>query len=311
MSRVAPCLALGIALGCAPLPRAGVPGAVMPSLVSNLVSFYDFEHPVAGDARREADLGPSGTAISLVHGGAAMRINDGAHPASTFSIQTRQNNPNSPGNDDWKAGIYDANGVRTMTAFASVAGITVMGWVKPTGTNPSPNSNTADPNDLFGAVGLFGILSGDSEGHGVRALLEVIDVAGTPRLVALGRRLDGGSSLVLAATEDWRSLLPNDTWTHLTATFDFDAGTMALYRNGLPVAAAYTSAGDQWSVNGAPEPDRTSASSPAGIKIGGSFPQGTAERNPFNGRLDDLMFFNRTLSADEVKRQYSRVSPLG
>ncbi|MCC7043773.1 MAG: LamG domain-containing protein [Acidobacteria bacterium] len=311
MSRFAPCLALGIALGCAPLPRADVPGVVMPGLESNLISFYDFEHPVAGDASREADLGSSGTAISLVHGGAAMRVNDGAHSASTFSLQTRQNTPNAPGNDDWKAGIYDARGVSSMTAFASVAGITVMGWVKPTGTNPSPNSNTADPNDLFGAVGLFGILAGDSEGHGVRALLEVIDVAGTQRLVALGRRVDGGSSLVLAATDDWRTLLPNDTWTHLTATFDFDDGTMALYRNGLSLAAEYTSAADPWSVTGPPEPDLTSASSPAGIKIGGSFPQGTAERNPFNGRLDDLMFFNRTLSADEVKRQYTRVSPQG
>jgi hypothetical protein len=305
MTRCAVCGFLCVALGCAAPPRANLPGVLLPSLVPNLVAFYDFEHPVAGDPSREADLGSSGTAISLINGGAAMRVNDGAHAGSTFSIQTRQNNPDTTGNDDWKAGIYDADGVASMIAFASVEGITVMGWVKPTGTNPGLNSNTPAPGDYFGAVGLFGVLAGGSEGHGVRALLEVIDVSGTPRLVALGRRIDGGSSLVLAASDDWHTLLPNDTWTHLAATFDFDGGTMTLYRNGVPIAATYTSGNDLWAVNGPPEPDSTSDTSPAGIKIGGSFPQNTAERNPFNGRLDDLMFFNAALSADDVRRQYS------
>lgn len=238
-----------------------------------------------------------------------MRVDDGAHAGSRYSLQTRQVDPGAAGNDDWKAGIYTEGGVSSMAALGSVTGITVMGWVKPTGTNPSPNSNTADPDDRFGAVGLFGVLSGDSDGHAVRALLEVIDVSGTPRLVALGRRVDGAASFVLAAAEDWHTLLPNDVWTHVAATFDFDEGTMALYRNGAPIEAAYTSANEPWAVGGEPEPDRTSATSPAGIKIGGSFPQNTMERNPFNGRLDDLMFFDRALGADEVRRQYANAAP--
>lgn len=279
---------------------------VLPELLPHLVCFYDFEHPVSGDASRERDRASSGTVLNLVNGGADMRVRDGAHSASTFSLQTRQIAPETRGNDDWKAGVYDATGAGTMAAFASVTGITVMGWIKPTGINPSPNSNTPDPDDVFNAVGLFGILSGDSDGHGVRALLEVIQVAGTPRLVALGRRIDGASSLTLAADDDWRTLLPDDTWTHMTATFDFDEGTMALYRNGEPIAATYTSDADAWEVNGPPEPDRASPTAPAGIKIGGSFPQNTAERNPFNGRLDDLMFFNTALSDDEVRRQYGQ-----
>lgn len=303
-TRLVLCLCLGVLPGC-----AASPGAVLPELRPHLVSFYDFEHPVEGDATREMDLGSSGTTIDLINGGARMRVRDGAHAGSTFSLQTLQINPDAPGNDDWKAGVYDANGVASMSVFASAAAITVMGWVKPMGTNPSPDSNTPDPHDHFGAVGLFGILSGDSEGHGVRALLEVIQVSGTPRLVALGRRVDGGASLVLAATADWRDLLPGDTWTHMAATFNFDDGTMALYRNGTPVPATYTSGGDPWAVNGLPEPDRTSATNPAGIKIGGSYPQNTRERNPFNGRLDDLMFFDRALSADEVRRQFAHVVP--
>jgi len=284
-----------------PMPAS----VVLPELVPDLVCFYDFDHPVEGNAGMEADLGLSGTDIDLVNGGAAMRLPDGAHAASTHSLQTQQLNPDTAGNDDWKAGIYDENGVASLGAFGSVTGITVMGWVKPTGTNPNLNSNTPDPNDLYNAVGLFGVLSGDSDGHGVRALLEVINVSGTLRLVALGRRIDGGSSLTLAATNDWQSLLPSNTWTHVAATFDFDAGTMSLYRNGAPLGATYTAGGDPWGVIGGAEPDVTSPSNPAGIKIGGSFPQNTAERNPFNGRFDDLMFFNRSLSADEVQAQFA------
>jgi hypothetical protein len=150
---------------------------------------------------------------------------------------------------------------------------------------------------------LFGLLSGTSEGHGVRAVLEIITVNGSYRLVALGRRLDSGSSLTLAATNDWPTLLPDNTWTHLTATFDFDQGTMMLYRNGIPIGATNTTAANAWNVTAGI--DRTSASSPAGIKIGGSYPQNTQEKNAFNGRFDDLMFFNRVLSAPEIARQYT------
>jgi len=81
---------------------------------------------------------------------------------------------------------------------------------------------------------------------------------------------------------------------------------MALYRNGEPLPASYTEAGDRWKVVGDPEPDVISASDPAGIKIGGSYPQHTAERNAFNGCFDDLMFFDRALTAAEVKAQFAR-----
>jgi hypothetical protein len=171
----------------------------------------------------------------------------------------------------------------------------VMGWFKVTGTNPSLNSTTAAPGDRYNAVGLAGILAGNSDGHGVRALLELIDVGGELRLVALGRRLDDGSSSTFAASQDWQRLLPRGQWVHLAATFDYTTGDMALYKNGRPIDGFYTATGDPWQTDGT----GTSDTLPRGIKIGGSFPQDTLERNPCNCRMDTLMFL-------EVKQQYRR-----
>lgn len=296
------CLLLAaMAAGCA----GASTGSPVPS--PGPVAFYDFEHPVPGDPTREADQGRSGTPLWLINGGAAMRVADGAHAGSRTSIQTRQVNPSEDGNDDWKAGVYDERGVATLRAFNGVRAVTVMGWFKRTGAHPLPNSNTPAPNDVFNAVGLAGVLTGNSSGHDVRALLEVIAVADTLRLVALGRRVDTGSSRTYAARGDWLELLGLNEWTFLAATFDFDAGTMALYRNGVPLEGFYTSPADAWEVNGGAEPDLASATDPRGFKIGGSFPQNTDERNPFDGRFDDLMFFDRALSPAEILRYYQRV----
>lgn len=268
-----------------------------------MVALYDFDHPVPGDTALEKDLGRSGTEIELINGGAAQRVPDAAYPGARRALQTKQVDPAVTGNDDWKAGIYAQPGVRTLRAFNAVGGTTVMGWFKRSMDGPALNSVTADPNDYFNAIGLAGVLTGDSDGHGVRALLELIDVNGTLRLVALGRRLDGGNSQTFAAGEDWKTLLPKDTWVHLAATFDFNAGTMALYRNGVPVEGFYTRTDDPWLVSG-PGPHVTTASDPRGIKIGGSFPQNTVERNPCDCRMDALTFLDRSLSAREVAAQY-------
>jgi hypothetical protein len=280
--------------------------AVLPSLEPDLVAHYDFEHPVVDDPGREQDRGLSGTDIALVNGGAAMRTGDGAHRGSTQSMQTQQVNPDAAGNDDWKAGVYAAGGVPTLRAFNAARQVTVMGWFKMTGPHPNPNSNTPDPADRYNAVGLAGVLSGDSEGHAVRALLEVINVSGELRVVALGRRVDGSSSQTFAADADWQSILPQGEWVFLGATFDFDTGTMQLYRNGEPLDGFYTVTGDPWAVAGEPEPDVTSATDPAGIKLGGSFPQNTEERNPCNCRMDSLMFLDRVVTAGEMRAQYRR-----
>ena len=85
---------------------------------------------------------------------------------------------------------------------------------------------------------------------------------------------------------------------HLAATFDYTTGEMALYRNGEPLDGFYTTAGDPWQVDGT----GTSDTLPRGIKIGGSFPQDTVERNPCNCRMDSLMFLDRAVTAKEVRQ---------
>ena len=272
------------------------------ALRDNLVAYYDFEHPFAQDGAVELDQGKSDTLLNLVNGGWSSRVPDGAFPGSNNALQTQQVNPTVNGNDDWKAGVWNQNGVSTLDAFKGAKQATVMGWFKMTGTNPSPNSVTANPSDFYNAVGLAGVLSGNSDGHGVRALLELIDVNGELRLVALGRRIDTGASQTFAASADWQTLLPQGEWVHLAATFDYTTGAMALYRNGQPVDGFYTNAGDPWQVDGT----GTSDTLPRGIKIGGSFPQDTVERNPCNCRMDSLMFLDRAVSAPEVARQYRR-----
>jgi hypothetical protein len=279
------------------------PRDVHPHLRPNLVAFYDFDHPVEGDQALERDQGRSGTEIELVNGGAAMRVPDRAYRGSGDALQTRQVNPTQPGNDDWKAGTWSASGVRTLRPFSGVAGSTVMGWFKSQMDGPALNSTTANPTDRFGAIGLAGVLTGDSDGHAVRALLELIEVNGELRLVALGRRLDGGDSQTFAASEDWRTLLPKGEWVHLAATFDFTTGTMALYRNGESIDGFYTRTDDPWLVSG-PGPHVTTTSDPRGIKIGGSFPQDTLERNPCDCRMDALMFLDDVVSASDVEKQY-------
>jgi hypothetical protein len=131
----------------------------------------------------------------------------------------------------------------------------------------------------------------------------VINVDGELRLVALSRRIDGAASNTFAADEDWQELFPHDEWAFIAATFDYDDGTMALYKNGEPLDGFYTNPGDPWEVDG-PGPHYTSPTDPTGIKIGGSFPQNTGEQNPCDCRMDSLMFLDRVVTAEEVQHQY-------
>ncbi|TCP47873.1 concanavalin A-like lectin/glucanase superfamily protein [Tamaricihabitans halophyticus] len=284
--------------------RPAVPSEVTKQVAGNLVAHYDFERPFAADDTQELDRGDSNTLLELLNGGTDMRVPDGAFPGSNNALQLRQVAPEQPGNDDWKAGVWsdDGDGVESLRAFNGADGMTIMGWFKMTGENPSPNPTAPDPRDRFNAVGLAGVLSGDSDGHDVRALLELIEVDGELKLVALGRRLDGGASQTFAAHNDWQQVLPPGQWVHLAATFDFTTGTMALYANGKPLPGSYTVDGDPWQVDGT----GTTASNPRGIKIGGSFPQNDRERNPCNCRADSLMFLDTAADASVIKRQYQR-----
>ncbi|WP_229737741.1 PQQ-dependent sugar dehydrogenase [Isoptericola cucumis] len=270
----------------------------LPELAPNLVAHYDFDHPVAGAPTAEADQGLSGTDIGLVNGGVEMRVADRAYPGAGEALQTQQMSPGTSSNDDWKAGVHDPDGVGSLGAFAGADEAAVMGWFKPTGTHPALNSGTADPDDRYNAIGLAGVLTGDSDGHAVRALLEVITVDGELKLVALGRRVDGGGSWTFAADLPWDQILEQGRWVHLAATFDFAGGEMQLFMNGEELEGEYTAA-NPWGAGS------TSPTDPAGIKIGGSFPQDTREANPFDGRMDDLMFLDVVPTPEQVAAQYA------
>ncbi|WP_433868830.1 PQQ-dependent sugar dehydrogenase [Saccharopolyspora sp. CA-218241] len=280
--------------------RRGQEPPVTDRVQRDLVAHYDFEHPFAADDSYEEDQGSSNSLLDLVNGGEEMRVDDGAFPGSNNALQTRQVDPHHDGDDDWKAGIWDEGGVESLRAFNGAEGITVMGWFKMTGDHPAPDTTTPDPHDRFNSVGLAGVLSGDSDGHGVRALLELIEVDGELKLVALGRRLDGGASQTFAAHQDWRTLLPRGEWVHLAATFDYTTGEMALYHNGRPVPGSYVVPGDPWEVDGT----GTSPTDPRGIKIGGSYPQNDQERNPCDCRMDSLMFLDTAADHRTIAHQY-------
>jgi hypothetical protein len=304
-----PLLALALLLAT-PLHAARATIALPEALRPHLVCAYDFEHPASGSPAIELDQGVSGTPLQLINGGAAQRIADGAHSGSRHSLQTRQISPETAGNDDWKAGCFAPapEGVVSLARFSSAAGITLMGWVKSTSPAlvPAPDTTTPASDDRYNAVCLFGLLHGASDGHPVRALIELFPVEGRLRLVALGRRLDERPGYFLAASEPPDELLPSNTWIHLAATFDYGTGTIALYRNGRPLQTLPPSPiDDPLLVHADPAaPARSSPTTPVGIKIGGSFPQNTRERNPFDGRFDDLFFFDRALSAEDVRAAF-------
>ncbi|MEE1805812.1 hypothetical protein [Streptomyces sp. BE133] len=278
-------------------------------LRAQAVVAYDFGHPDPADAGLEQDIGHSGTTLSLINGGSAMRVADEAYPGASPALQVRQQNPTTAGNDDWKAGTWDAEGMASLGAFRSARGATVMGWFKMTGDNPALNSNTANSSDRYNAIGLAGVLSGTSDGHAVRALLELIQVNGELKLVALGRRLDSGASQTFAADAPWEELLPRGEWVHLAATFDFRDGTLALYRDGKPLDGFYVTPGDPWELATTPAPHRASSTDPRGIKIGGSFPQNTRENNACDCRMDDLLFLDRPVPDGAVAAEYRRMTP--
>jgi hypothetical protein len=302
-------LAATASLAAATFPApAARPSTTHTPLRAQAVAAYDFGHPDPADPDREQDIGRSGTTLSLINGGSAMRVADAAYPGASPALQVRQQNPATVGNDDWKAGAWDAEGMSSLGAFRSARGATVMGWFKMTGDNPALNSNTANPSDRYNAVGLAGLLSGTSDGHAVRALLELIQVNGELKLVALGRRLDSGASQTFAAEAPWEELLPRGEWVHLAATFDFRDGTLALYRDGRPLDGFYVTPGDPWELATTPAPHRASPTDPRGIKIGGSFPQNTRENNACDCRMDDLLFLDRPVPAGAVAAEYQRMT---
>jgi hypothetical protein len=98
---------------------------------------------------------------------------------------------------------------------------------------------------------------------------------------------DPGGEMIAVETPDALSL---SEWVHVAVTWDpFAESALVLYRDGAPVAQA--------SLDGF-GPLRNSA---GGVMIGAQLPDGAALNNyPFHGRMDDVLFFDRALSPEEI-----------
>ena len=79
-------------------------------------------------------------------------------------------------------------------------------------------------------------------------------------------------------------------WTHLVLTWDYSAGVMALYANGVSLGQATLSG----------SPKENSAYMLVGAARNGSMPASQS----FRGKMDEFKVLNRALSAEEVQLLY-------
>jgi len=96
---------------------------------------------------------------------------------------------------------------------------------------------------------------------------------------------DGGTNYVINYT------ITTDTWYHITATADNSANTMRLYANGQEI--------DSLSIT-FPTSDAGAAELIGSSTVVGPF--------PFNGTIDSVRIYNRSLSAEEIKASYLGLS---
>jgi hypothetical protein len=262
---------------------ASLAGSAAPAF-AGLVNRYTFDNPLAGNAAVESDLGSDNTPINLFNG--ALRVADGAFPGSAFSFKSGPV-ADPPANNDFKAGVFFPGGSATSTlgGTANVTGVTIMGWFKPL-VAPS------------GTTSMIGLIRGDAGGvattyHDGRALIEMGMNGGQMKMSVLGRRLDTETTgrPVSITTDTVANILPTNQWTHIAAVFDYDLGSMKLYRNGVLLPASTPSFAD-WALTAGV--DRTSNSASDAIKIGGQLDDDTT---PFNGLIDEVRIYNEALPA--------------
>lgn len=269
------CLALVLTLG------------LYTSASGQLVNRYTFDHPVEGNPAREQDLGSDKTPIDVFNG--AQRVEGGAFPGSGLALQSKPIEGDS--NNDHKAGTYfsagsEGPGASTMKGTAKVTGISIMGWFKPT---QAPTRTTS----------MTGILRGDEgaanpDPHAARALFEIENIGGGIRIVALARQRDTDQRRKIRSTRTIAEDLPTDQWSHIAATFNFDTGSITLFRNGELVPTIMTEQGS-WSLTDGT--DTTSNTPALGIKIGG---QMEGDTTPFTGLIDEIRVYNVELPATGV-----------
>lgn len=132
-----------------------------------------------------------------------------------------------------------------------------------------------NPSTLFGAS--KGIVSkGGALGTSLRYAVR-LNTTGTISL------LTGGSARLTSSTSN---PVPVNKWTHISCTYKSSTNTFAIYINGLLDTSAV--------VAGAAPPSNTDS---LFIGISGA-------STPFNGQLDEIRLWNRTLAASEIIKYY-------
>ena len=112
----------------------------------DLVAYYDFEHPFgARTTPYEARPGPVRARCSSSSTAASRCASTTAPTRAATTPCSPQVNPTADRQRRWKAGVWNAERrARRSTPSAAPSGITVMGWFKMTGTNPS-RTRTREP----------------------------------------------------------------------------------------------------------------------------------------------------------------------
>lgn len=113
------------------------------------------------------------------------------------------------------------------------------------------------------------------------------------------------SGYFLVTTEGANGSLVNNhlgEWIHIVYTMDTDAQTAQFYVDGQPFANSIVQSGSITNVNFNLTND---------LYIGGPDPSANANRSRFDGDMQNVMIFNRALSADEVQKLFSTTKPKG
>ncbi len=170
-------------------------------------------------------------------------------------------------------GTNDYGTVPYISALSATTNITYSVWLKP---------------DLNEVGGIFGAINGeDGSAYNFMTIDNNGAEAGNPSIV-LTRNIGGTTS-----SRSVQFSYPVSTWFHLTYTYD--GAYERMYINGARLG--------EWSQTG-----NFASNSEFGLVVG---LRHSLDSNFFNGAMDEIRIYNRTLSSDEVSQLYRLGTPTG
>src|SRR5207245_2325979 len=95
----------------------------------------------------------------------------------------------------------------------------------------------------------------------------------------------------LHAFDTPNNVLPTNAWSHVAAVYDQFTGTRQIYINGIKVAERVDS---PMVVN----------NTPANVSVGARLASSTQSSEWFDGLIDELSFYSRALTSNEIQSLY-------